>query len=101
MTGVLLPNVYKPFIFCLAWLIIIYECLHDLQKANTSARECVTVQQLIGLGILFFALGDASRIDFTGALKEYSNSRVLRVGAVHGMSGMAAISASTYKVHWC
>jgi zeaxanthin epoxidase len=31
-------------------------------------------------------------------LMAYQNERILRVGAIHGMAGMAAFMASTYKV---
>lgn len=47
---------------------------------------------------IFHLAGNANEADFVGALQRFSNNRFLRAGAVHGMSGMAAISASTYKV---
>lgn len=34
-------------------------------------------------------------------LKEYQKERILRVAAIHGMAGMAAFMASTYKVCAC
>lgn len=37
--------------------------------------------------------------DFDGVLRGYFFKRVLRAAAIHGMAGMAAFMASTYKAH--
>lgn len=37
--------------------------------------------------------------DFDGVLRGYFLKRVLRAAAIHGMAGMAAFMASTYKAH--
>jgi zeaxanthin epoxidase len=44
--------------------------------------------------------GVPSRGDVESALKQYQNQRMMRVSAIHGMAGMAAFMASTYKVSW-
>ncbi len=36
--------------------------------------------------------------DIEGCLRNYQAQRVVRVSAIHGMAGMAAFMASTYKV---
>jgi 2-polyprenyl-6-methoxyphenol hydroxylase-like FAD-dependent oxidoreductase len=42
--------------------------------------------------------GIPARSDVEAALKQYQNQRMMRVSAIHGMAGMAAFMASTYKV---
>lgn len=37
--------------------------------------------------------------DFTAVLTNYMNKRLMRVSAIHGMAGMAAFMASTYKAY--
>lgn len=37
--------------------------------------------------------------DFTPVLRGYMNKRIMRVSAIHGMAGMAAFMASTYKAY--
>lgn len=39
-----------------------------------------------------------SAVDVKDVLWRYQNARVVRAAAVHGMAGMAAFMASTYKV---
>lgn len=51
---------------------------------------------------LDLAVAEAARtgrpVEVEQALKTYQNQRILRVSAIHGMAGMAAFMASTYKV---
>ncbi len=42
--------------------------------------------------------GDASQFDSQAAFAKYQGSRMLRASTIHGMAGMAAFMASTYKV---
>lgn len=43
--------------------------------------------------------GDVARVDVPRILKEYQNERLMRVSMIHGMAGMAAFMASTYKCY--
>lgn len=43
--------------------------------------------------------GDVARVDVPRVLKEYQNERLMRVSMIHGMAGMAAFMASTYKCY--
>lgn len=38
------------------------------------------------------------RMDVTAVFRDYQGQRMLRASAIHGMAGMAAFMASTYKV---
>ena len=38
-------------------------------------------------------------VDIVKVLRGYQNKRVLRSSAIHGLAGMAAIAASTYKAY--
>ena len=39
------------------------------------------------------------QIDIVKVLRGYQNKRVLRSSAIHGLAGMAAVAASTYKAY--
>lgn len=38
-------------------------------------------------------------VDIVKVLRGYQNKRVLRSSAIHGLAGMAAVAASTYKAY--
>jgi zeaxanthin epoxidase len=40
-----------------------------------------------------------SDVDVIGALQSYQSERLMRVSAIHGMAGMAAFMASTYRTY--
>ena len=42
--------------------------------------------------------GRADRLDVGSTFRRYQTNRMLRASAIHGMAGMAAFMASTYKV---
>eukprot|EP01023_Acetabularia_acetabulum_P058863 TRINITY_DN700_c1_g2_i1.p1 TRINITY_DN700_c1_g2~~TRINITY_DN700_c1_g2_i1.p1 ORF type:complete len:653 (-),score=93.05 TRINITY_DN700_c1_g2_i1:893-2851(-) len=42
---------------------------------------------------------DVSKLNIPWLLNRYQNSRVIRTSVIHGMAGMAAIMASTYKAY--
>ncbi len=42
--------------------------------------------------------GDPAAIDMPGMLRYYQSQRLVRAADIHGMAGMAAFMASTYKV---
>ena len=43
--------------------------------------------------------GDPASVDVPALLKEYEAQRVVRCAAIHGLAGMAAIMATTYKAY--
>lgn len=46
------------------------------------------------------AAGNADQLDVNAVLKAYQNERMMRASTIHGMAGMAAIMASTYKAYF-
>lgn len=42
---------------------------------------------------------DVARLDIERVLSHYQNQRMMRASTIHGMAGMAAIMASTYKAY--
>jgi zeaxanthin epoxidase len=60
-----------------------FQMMNDLDDAVSAAERS-------GKGL--------AALDVAGPLRRYQNARVLRVSAIHGMAGMAAFMAATYKV---
>ncbi len=42
--------------------------------------------------------GDPDTLNVAGVLQDYQRQRLVRASVIHGMAGMAAFMASTYKV---
>ncbi|GMH35174.1 hypothetical protein BSKO_03042 [Bryopsis sp. KO-2023] len=84
-------------------VVLIGDSAHAMQP-NMGQGGCMAIEDGHQLALalanaLEAAKGVAKDVDFDGAVRMYTANRVLRAGAVHGMSGMAAISASTYKAY--
>lgn len=84
-------------------VVLIGDSAHAMQP-NMGQGGCMAIEDGHQLALaletaLKEAKGVAQDVDFEGAIGMYTANRVLRAGAVHGMSGMAAISASTYKAY--
>lgn len=75
---------------------------HAMQP-NMGQGGCMAIEDAHLLAVelgkeLEKAGGRVGGMDIEGTLRRYGNGRLMRAAAVHGMAGMAAMSASTYKV---
>ncbi|KAG2446764.1 hypothetical protein HYH02_008325 [Chlamydomonas schloesseri] len=76
---------------------------HAMQP-NLGQGGCMAIEDAYELAIdlsraVADRAGDAAAVDVEGVLRRYQDSRLLRVSAIHGMAGMAAFMASTYKCY--
>jgi len=62
-----------------------------IEDALTLAEELTRAQAAAG--------GRPSAINFDSVLHTYQDARMMRAAAIHGMAGMAAVMAATYKAY--
>lgn len=85
---------------------------HAMQP-NLGQGGCMAIEDSYELGKLFGeampaaqeragAAGESTafHLDIPHVLKDYQGERMMRASVIHGMAGMAAVAASTYKAYW-
>lgn len=76
---------------------------HAMQP-NLGQGGCMAIEDAFQLSVdireeLKKSVDRETSPDFDGVLRGYFGKRVVRAAAIHGMAGMAAFMASTYKAH--
>ncbi|GIL83437.1 hypothetical protein Vretimale_11157 [Volvox reticuliferus] len=76
---------------------------HAMQP-NLGQGGCMAIEDAYELAIdlskaMEAANGDASAVNVDDVMRQYQSNRMMRVSAIHGMAGMAAFMASTYKCY--
>ncbi|GLC48398.1 Synaptonemal complex protein zep1 [Pleodorina starrii] len=76
---------------------------HAMQP-NLGQGGCMAIEDAYELAIdlskaVAARSGDAAAVDVGEVLRQYQANRLMRVSAIHGMAGMAAFMASTYKCY--
>lgn len=76
---------------------------HAMQP-NLGQGGCMAIEDAFQLSVdireeLQKSVARETAPDFDGVLRGYFGKRVVRAAAIHGMAGMAAFMASTYKAH--
>lgn len=99
------PVLCRPPIF--SWtkgrVALLGDSAHAMQP-NLGQGGCMAIEDAFELGVRLNKAvqekgGDVAAVDVAGVLGEYQNSRVMRTATIHGMAGMAAFMASTYKCY--
>lgn len=103
---VLRRDIYdRPPIF--SWhkgrVVLLGDSAHAMQP-NLGQGGCMAIEDAFQLAAdlaisLERAEGVPAAIDMDGVLREYESQRMMRASTIHGMAGMAAIMASTYKAY--
>jgi len=94
------PPVFKWFDGNVA---LMGDSAHAMQP-NLGQGGCMAIEDAFELANdLASAVSDAAakraNVEVAGVLQHYQNMRMVRVSAIHGMAGMAAFMASTYKAY--
>ena len=76
---------------------------HAMQP-NLGQGGCMAIEDAFQLSVdiregLEKSGHEVGNVDFDGILRGYFGKRLVRAAAIHGMAGMAAFMASTYKAH--
>ena len=94
----------------LTWAVgrvaLLGDSAHAMQP-NLGQGGCMAIEDAHYLGRLLANASDAAQaagrgpagVDVPAILREYQAARRIRCGAIHGMAGLAAIMASTYKAY--
>ncbi|GIL53123.1 hypothetical protein Vafri_8804 [Volvox africanus] len=95
----------RPPIFTWATgrVALLGDSAHAMQP-NLGQGGCMAIEDAYELAIdlskaMEAANGDASAVDVDAVMQQYQSNRMMRVSAIHGMAGMAAFMASTYKCY--
>ncbi|EFJ45294.1 hypothetical protein VOLCADRAFT_75879 [Volvox carteri f. nagariensis] len=103
---VLRRDIYdRPPIFTWAKgkVALLGDSAHAMQP-NLGQGGCMAIEDAYELAIdlskaVAAAGGNAAAVNVDGVLNQYQANRMMRVSAIHGMAGMAAFMASTYKCY--
>ena len=84
-------------------VVLLGDSAHAMQP-NLGQGGCMAIEDAFQLSVdLTAEVAAAAKADrplnLDGTLQAYFRKRVLRAGAIHGMAGMAAFMASTYKAY--
>ncbi len=84
-------------------VVLVGDSAHAMQP-NLGQGGCMAIEDGYTLARDLSQAWDAQNAaagvpDFTPVLRGYMNKRIMRVSAIHGMAGMAAFMASTYKAY--
>lgn len=71
----------------------------NLGQGGCMAIEDAHIMAVLLENALMWAGGDPAKVDVPAVLKDYQDKRLMRAAAIHGMAGMAAFMASTYKAY--
>lgn len=84
--------------------VLLGDSVHAMQP-NLGQGGCMAIEDAYSLGNILdeafysHARGDASKLNTSTAFLRYQGERMLRASTIHGMAGMAAFMASTYKAY--
>jgi zeaxanthin epoxidase len=82
-------------------VVLLGDSAHAMQP-NLGQGGCMAIEDAYQLGMdldkaMQTAGGDANKVNVDAVTLKYQLERVVRASAIHGMAGMAAFMASTYK----
>lgn len=85
-------------------MALLGDSAHAMQP-NLGQGGCMAIEDAYELAIdlskaVAVANGDAAAVNVGQVLQLYQSNRMMRVSTIHGMAGMAAFMASTYKCYF-